>query len=196
MSGVVSSGALSGTLLLLSLAGLALAACDEAKPRPPVPAEGQPPPGPRDAAAAAKRAEAEASLSKESLPDTVAWAKPYVGEKLDRLFPKRDGACVGNTDLVTQRYGGEAPGVRVLGWAWDPAARKPLQHMLLSDERGTIVGAGETGAERTDVTAVRKDVTSHLTGWLGYTAKTRGEVDGWALMPDGKTLCPLGHLTL
>lgn len=178
----------------------ALTGCDEAKPRPPLPAEGQPPPGPREAADAASAPAAPApravDANQEALPALPAWARPLIGQEVKALFPRQDGVCVGNTDVVTLRYKAGSPGVRILGWAWDPAAKKPLARTLLADEAGKIVGAGETGAPRTDVTAVRKDVTSSTTGWLGYTAKTRGEVAGWAIMSDGKTLCPLGHLIL
>ena len=182
----------SGIRMALAAAALALlAGCDDPKPRGPMPAEGLPPPGPREAAGAAAP-----DIAPDAPPPTPAWATALIGQPAKTLFPRRDGACVGNTDAVTQRYKGASPSVRILGWAWDPAAKAPPAHILLVDEADRIVGVGETGVPRADVTAARKDITSPDTGWAGYTSQTSGKVAGWAIMPDGKTLCPLGHLSL
>lgn len=194
-------------IIPVSLLGLALAACDEPKPRGPVPPEGLPPPGPR-AAAAKVKAEMQAppgaaafpvdadGATRVDLPPPPGWAKDLIGQPLDAAFPARSNACIGNTDVVTVRFKGRRQGVRVLGWAWDPTAKAPLKRTLVADSAGRVVAGGETGTPRRDVTAVRTDVTSPDTGWLADIPLTKGEVTGWAILADGKTLCPLGHLSL
>jgi hypothetical protein len=176
--------------VLLALIAL-VAGCDKPKERPAKPAAeanaGLPagaPPAPG------------AATSQEPLPATPEWAAGYMGKKLAEVFPDQSGQCIGNTDLVNLHYNGATPGVRVEGWGWAPAAKAAVQRVLLVDEAGEVVGAGESGKPRPDVTAARKDITSPTTGWQAVTAKTTGGVYAFGLMPDGKQLCRLGHLSL
>lgn len=192
------------SIILASLVALAVAGCDERKPRGPLPPEGLPPPGPREAAAAAAPASPSTPAVKldangattAPLPPPPAWARPLIGQVLGAAFPKTANACIGNTDVVTARFQGTPRGVRVLGWAWEPTAKAPVKRVLLADEAGRIVAAAETGAPRADVAAARSDITSPDTGWLADAPKTSGQVTGWAILADGRTICPLGHLNL
>jgi hypothetical protein len=171
--------------VLIALTAL-VAACDKPKVRPAKPAAvanaglptGAPPqPG------------AGAPTSQDSLPAQPAWAADYIGKTLAAVFPDQNGQCIGNTDNVNLYYRGASQGVRVEGWGWAPAAKAAVARVLLVDEAGKVVGAGETGKPRPDVNAARKDITS-------VTAKTTGGVYAYGLMPDGKQLCRLGHLSL
>jgi hypothetical protein len=175
-------------LALLVLA----AACDKPKPRPARSPEtlnqGLP--------AGAPPSAASAPTSPDSLPAPPDWARDYIGKTLSQAFPDQNGQCVGNTDDVNLYYRGAAQGLRIEGWGWVPAAKAPVARVLLADEGGRIVGAGETGKARPDVTAARKDITSPTTGWQAVTAQGSGGVNAFGLMPDGKQLCRLGHLKL
>jgi hypothetical protein len=171
---------------------LALSACDKPKPRNLNDQGG--PPGATGAATASPPA---AAATAEPLPDLPKWAKSLMGQKISEAFPVQTTACVGNTDLVTMRYqGAVAPGTRIEGWGWDPAAKAPVQHILLVAGDGQIVGAGETGLPRPDVTAARKEVTSPTTGWQAYTPQGGGGLYAFGLLGDGKTACRLGHINL
>jgi len=170
----------------MALAAL-VAACDQPKPRP-----AQPTP----TAAVAPPALAGPPTTDEALPAQPQWATAYMGKPLAEVFPDQGGQCVGNTDVVNLYYRGSSQGLRVEGWGWAPEAKAPVARVLLVDEGGRIVGAGETGKSRPDVTAARKDITSSTTGWQAVTAKSAGGVDAFGLMPDGKSVCRLGHLNL
>jgi len=177
-----------------ALAVVALvAACDKPKTRPAKPPEvansGLPAGAPASAVAGARS-------SQEPLPAPPAWAAGYIGKPLTELFPDQNGQCVGNTDDVNLYYRGAAQGLRVEGWGWAPAAKAPVGRVLLVDEAGKIVGAGESGKARPDVTAARKDITAPDTGWQAVTPKSSGGVYAFGVMPDGKQVCRLGHLAL
>jgi hypothetical protein len=177
-----------------ALAVLVLAAaCDKPKPRPARPPEvlnrGLPDATPPTAAPSG-------ATSPESLPPPPAWAAGFIGKTISQVFPDQNGQCVGNTDVVSLYYRGSSQGLRVEGWGWVPAAKAPVARVLLVDDAGKIVGAGETGKPRPDVTAARKDITSPTAGWQAATAKSTGGIYAFGLMPDGKQACRLGHLNL
>ena len=166
------------TNVLLVAAGLlALAACDRPKVR-------KPPPPPEHAASAAR----------PPMPPLPEWSKELIGKPLASLFAGEFPACVGNTDNVEARYGGDAPGVEIVGWAWDPAIKAPIARVLLVDVTGLIAGAGETGLPRRDVNAAKPEITSPTTGWAAYTSRTAGPVDAYGVVGDGKSLCRMGRL--
>ncbi|MDB5477172.1 MAG: hypothetical protein JWP49_2683 [Phenylobacterium sp.] len=187
----------------LALCVLALSACDKPKPRDlndqggPLGASGATTAGGPAGTPAAATPAAKATTTAEPLPDLPKWAKSLMGQKINEAFPVQTTACVGNTDVVTMRYqGAVAPGTRIEGWGWDPAAKAAVQHILLVADDGQIVGAGETGLPRPDVTAARKEVTSPTVGWQAYTAQGGGGLYAFGLLGDGKTACRLGHINL
>jgi hypothetical protein len=166
----------------LALSSLAvLTACDQPKPRPPV---------------AGAPVAAAAAQNTEQMPAVPTWAVALVGKPFKEAFPGAEASCVGNTDNVDQRYQGASPGVRVVGWGWDPAAKAAVQRVVLVDADARIVGGGETGMARPDVTSARPDITSPTTGWAALTSKTSGPVDAYGIVGDGKSLCRLGHLEI
>jgi hypothetical protein len=177
---------------VLALAAF-VSACDKPKPRPAKPAEvanaGLP-------AGAAPAGQAGPQSTQDPLPGPPEWAAGYMGKTFAELFPDQNGQCIGNTDDVNLYYRGATQGLRVEGWGWSPAAKAPVARVLLVDDGGKVVGAGETGKPRPDVVAARKDITSPTTGWQAVTAKTTGGVYAFGLMPDGKQVCRLGHLNL
>jgi hypothetical protein len=173
---------------LAAAALIALTGCD----RPKFRGEQAPPASAAPAPAAAPAAPA-ANESADPLPAAPAWAADVIGKPLRSLYPS-DGQCIGNTDAVKLRHTGAAPGVEIIGWGWDPAAKAPVQRVVLIDRNFTIVGAGETGGERLDVPAARPEVTSKTTGWTAVTKLTQGPVDTMGVLADGKSVCRLGHL--
>jgi hypothetical protein len=175
-----------GLRLALAVGALSvLAGCDQPKQRgdakPPVQAAAAPVP-------------AGVHESTDPLPPAPPWADAVIGKPLRALYTK-DGQCIGNTDVVEMRYVGAKPGVKIIGWGWDPVAKQPVQRVVLMDRDFMIVGAGETGGERLDVPAARPNVTSKTTGWSAVTALTNGAIDTYGVLADGKTVCKLGHLS-
>ena len=184
-------------LLLLGMAALplaSLAACDRPKPRDQSQVSGPISGAPAPAAPAAP-AGPKVTISTEAPPPPASWATALIGQPLRPTFPG-SGACVGNTDVVDTRYKGGPGGAKIIGWGWDPAAKTAVQHVLLVDRDFKIVGAGETGLARPDVTAARPDITSRTTGWQATTTKTAGGLDSYGVLADGKTTCKLGHIEL
>ena len=166
--------------LLAAAATLALAGCDKPKDR------SQPAP-----AAPAASPTAAAPKPSGPLPALPAWSKDMIGKTQASLFPGEMKPCVGNTDNVEQRF---ADGVKIVGWGWDPAAKAPIEHVILVDVTGLVAGAGETGVARPDVVAAKPEIKSPTTGWAAFTSRTSGPVDGYGIIDGGKSLCRLGHL--
>jgi hypothetical protein len=158
--------------LSLAAAGLALAGCDNPKPR-----HGE----------AGKPAPASAP----GLPPLPEWSKAMVGQSQAGLFAGDPHPCVGNTDNVEQKY---ADGVKIVGWGWDPAIKAPIARVILVDVTGLVAGAGETGIARPDVNAAKPEITSPTTGWAAYTSRTSGPLAAFGIIDGGKSLCGLGHV--
>jgi hypothetical protein len=186
---------------ILGAALLALAACDKPKSRNPNDQGG--PLGatgatsnPGAQAAAPAAAPVKPTTTTDPLPALPKWSAAYVGKPLKDVFADQGAPCIGNTDLIGMRYTGAAStGVRVEGWGWDTTGKKAVARILLVDDAGKVVGAGETGLPRPDVAAARKDITSPTTGWQAYTAQSAGGVYAFGLVGE-KAVCRLGHINL
>lgn len=133
--------------------------------------------------------------SPQSAPAVEAWAAGFLGKPIRGSFTK-EGACLGNLDLLSLRYAGPAPGSQVIGWGWDLAARRAVERVLLADEAGLVVGAGSGGSPRPDVPRVIPAVTSKTTGWQATTSKVSGRVIAFGLVAGGTAVCALGQIEL
>ena len=171
----------AGLAAALALA-TALAGCDKPKDRTPPPAEAGAP------------LTVPVTPAGDPMPALPAWSGDYVGKALASVYSGEVKICKGNTDNVQTRYGGAAPGVQIVGWGWDSAAKTPIARVLLADSEGMIVGAGESGLPRPDVTTAVPEATSPNTGWAAYTARTTGPINSYGLIDGGKVLCALGRL--
>jgi len=185
---------------ILGAALLALAACDKPKPRDQADAGG--PLGATGAAsnpgaqAGPAATPADAKATTDALPALPKWSAAYMGKTFKDLFADQTASCIGNTDDVAMRYkGADSSGVRIEGWGWNIPDKTAVAHILIVTDDGKIVGAGETGLPRPDVTAARKDITSPTTGWQAYTAQTAGGVYAFGLLGE-KAACRLGHINL
>lgn len=156
---------------VLMLAALALvAACDEPKQRDRAPA------APPQAAA----------------PAAAAWAAGLEGQAVATVFP---GAfvCQAYVDGPTERAAGR---VTIVGWAWVPAKGAGASRIVVADNTGKIVGFGEGGQPRPDVSAAVKEITSPDVGFQASTSVTSGAVTLFAVDPEAKTACKLGEARL
>lgn len=128
-------------------------------------------------------------------PTPPAWVAPLLGKPLRAAFP-RDGVCVGNTDGVARLYAGPPAAARVVGWAWEFAAKSPVPRVVIVDAAGVIIGGGEAGVLRTDVPPVVPAVTSDRSGWEAVAPQTRGRLEVFGVVEDGRAVCPLAGLEL
>ena len=128
-------------------------------------------------------------------PPPPAWVAPLLGKPLRSAFP-RDGVCVGNADRVVRRYAGPPAGVRVVGWAWELAAKAPIPRVVIVGAAGTIIGGGESGALRTDVPPAVPAVTSDHSGWEAVSPQTTGRVEVFGVVEAGRAICPLAGVDL
>jgi hypothetical protein len=165
-------------LATLAVALLTLAACDKPKPRP---AAAPPPPA--------------KGHTTDPLPEPPEWLTVLLGRNYAQALPEK-APCIGNTDVVGLRYDGASPGTQIIGWGWDPTTTAPVQRVIIVDGAGTIVGGGQTGLARPDVTAARPEVTSPTTGWSATTTLTKGAVDTYGIVANGRGACFLGHMEL
>ena len=132
-------------------------------------------------------------ISPQGAPQPPIWAIEVIGKSLATVFPSRVD-CIGNTDLVVLKYAGKPPGLKVLGWGWDPASRRIIERFILVDSQLQIVGFGEGGVRRPDVIAARLDIEDERVGWYGYIPVDAGTVQVFGVV--GRSVCPLGSLSL
>jgi hypothetical protein len=162
-------------LVVTALAALALAGCDKPKDRTPK----------------TDPATATAAPPAGALPALPEWSQAMIGKAKADLFPGEMKPCKGNTDNVDKTF---ADGVRVVGWAWDPATQEPVPRVILVDVTGLVAGAGETGIARPDVNRVVPEIKSPATGWSALTSRTTGPLETYGIIDGGKSLCVLGHV--
>ena len=167
-------------LIAISLA-LCLSACDKAADRVPSLARTPTPVDDPDAPPAP---------GVHAIP---AWAAGLIGKSLATTYPGKLGTCVGNTDSITART---KAGTEIVGWGWDSAAAAVVPQIVLVDAAGTMIGAGETGLPRDDVTKAMPQVTSKTPGWSAFTPKETGEIKAYGLIKNGKGICVLGGIKL
>lgn len=175
------------TSLTMAVACLALAGCKRPQWATP-----EKPPEPQTVAAAA--AEANEPASHRAVQTLPEWARGLIGRNPRAAFP-RNGACIGNSDGIGERFAGPPAGVKVFGWGWDVAAKRPVRRVVMVDAAYVIIGAGEGGIARKDVAKARPEFGA-TAGWAAVTGMTRGPVDVYGIVENGSAICPLGHLEL
>jgi hypothetical protein len=83
----------------------------------------------------------------------------------------------------------------LFGWGWLPSENRGPETIVLADDRNTIVGLARGLEPRADIAAHFRNPKMLATGWSGYyhVDRTSKIITGYAILPDGKTLCPLGQ---
>lgn len=177
-----------GRLVLIALAALAAAGCSRPSWTDPETSKGsRAPPLPPTRPGLPTRPTAG--------PPLPAWVVPLMGKPLREAFP-RLGACLGNTDAVSLRFMAKGGASRVIGWAWDPAAKAPVARVVLADAADRIVGGGESGYARPDVPIAVPAVTSDKAGWEAMTPRSSGRVGAFAVVQGGQAVCSLAGIEL
>jgi hypothetical protein len=79
------------------------------------------------------------------------------------------------------------------GWAWDIAARRAPQKIVLALPDGLVVGFGDAGTPRPDVQR-SMNIPEVLTGWNGEALAPHGsQLRAFAVLADEKSICPLNN---
>jgi hypothetical protein len=116
---------------------------------------------------------ASANTVTTPLPPYPAWSAGMIGKPLASVV-KGKADCFGVFDAISAKHIGAKPGSEVEGWAWDKAAKQPVQHVLIVDMDDRIVGAADSGKPRADVVAAYPYITSKDVGWHGVLGATTG----------------------
>jgi hypothetical protein len=145
-------------------------------------------------------------------PDLVCRYAPFLRENhlsifADRLFTAR-GESLTNLFVRTsaQECSGSFEGLKLLddpakqkgtvfGWGWLRRESRGPETIVLADNGGTIVGLAHGMEPRPDVAAHSRNPKMVATGWSGYfhAEPSSRIITAYAVLPDGKTLCPLGQ---
>ncbi len=107
------------------------------------------------------------------LPPYPAWSAGMIGKPLAEVV-KGKANCIGVFDAIAARHTGANPGVEVEGWAWEPAAKKGVQHVLIVNLNDIIIGAAEGGRSRPDVPTNSPNITTPMVGWRGVVGESTG----------------------
>jgi len=132
--------------------------------------------------------DAPAAGSTAALP-YPSWSAPMMGKPLSALFPRRATNCAGHLDGLMEST--SATGTRIGGWAFDTSTHSAVSRVLLTDNSGVVVGAGNGGFMRYDVPANNPGVQSQATGWYGYASIVSRGLRAWAITSDPGTVCSL-----
>jgi hypothetical protein len=146
--------------------------------------------GPRVPPASAMPARPGLPQVEMAAPPAPAWAAALLGRQLKTAFPGTQ-TCLGTTDMVELRFLGPPSGSRLIGWGWDVARKEPVKRILIVDDRGQIIAAGEGGEDRPDVPRSVKSINSAKTGWKAVVPLTSGHVEAWGLLADERSVCSL-----
>ena len=160
---------------VLVAAGLLVVSCGPKAPQE----EAAPPPGP------------SAASPSPSLFSAFPWSVALQGQTVAAAFPKQI-RCIGYVDGPVER---NAQSVRVIGWGWDQDHLTPLARVIVTDEQGKIVGFGEGGMDRQDVSRGIPEITSPKSGWAAILPTTPGAYKIYGLGGDN-TACSLGEFRL
>ncbi|RST86283.1 hypothetical protein EJC49_11300 [Aquibium carbonis] len=128
------------------------------------------------------------------------YARPqpwWIGRPAAGLFRNAPAdRCMGFFDAASD-LGRLANATYVQGWAWDAAARRVPEWVVLLDDDGIIRSLARSGLPREDVGAVHPHLAGSRPGWRGYAANADpiAAYQAHAVLSDGATLCPLGAHT-
>ncbi len=124
------------------------------------------------------------------------YARPqpwWIGRPARTLFADAPAErCIGFFDAGSD-LGRIRDGSYVNGWAWDVAAQKPPEWVVLLDGDGTVRSLARSGLVRPDVGEAHPALAGSRPGWRGYADRTDAisHYRAFAVLSDGATICPL-----
>jgi hypothetical protein len=103
--------------------------------------------------------------------------------------------CGGTWEFTAVFDNGDTSGESATGWAWDNAANRRPQMVLLLDEAQVVRGLAGVTRVRQDVAfALHKD-SMVSSGWFGFAKRVPGDPSyrAYALLNDGRSVCQLNN---
>jgi hypothetical protein len=81
---------------------------------------------------------------------------------------------------------------RATGWAWDNERASVPSTIVITDDKGVIVGLGLTGYRRPDVSKAVPEISSTHSGWQGLVNGVADRsLTAYAVLDDGRMICRL-----
>jgi hypothetical protein len=121
------------------------------------------------------------------------------GEPLTAFFDSTsDQDCSGSFEGLKRFEETTKQKGAVSGWAWLRNESRGPETIVLADDGNVIVGLARGLQPRPDIAAYFRNPKMFATGWSGYYDAGRSSriLTGYAILPGGKTLCPVGHVNL
>jgi hypothetical protein len=124
----------------------------------------------------------------------TAWGEPLT----DFFADVSSHECSGSVDRVEPTEETARQKGAVFGWGWVATENRGPETVILADDRHAIVGLARGLEPRPDISAHFRNPKMLATGWSGYYHLDSASqiMTGYAILPDGKTLCPLGQVDL
>ncbi|MBY0291763.1 MAG: hypothetical protein K2W92_00525 [Alphaproteobacteria bacterium] len=119
----------------------------------------------------------------------------WVGSKLSDVLvvsPNVD-TCQGAIEKIVPIVGSSAPNdARVMGWAWNNAARLPIERILLVNQENIIIGVASGGYASPSSSNTPKNIKSAIIGWHGFAKlPDDGIIRAFGVIRNGLEACPL-----
>jgi len=121
------------------------------------------------------------------------------GEPLTALFVGTSvQMCSGSFEGLKRLEDGPRRKGTVSGWGWLRNEKHGFATIVLGDDRGVTVGLARGMERRPDVASLFRNPEMLAIGWSGYfnAEPTSRIITAYGILPDGKTLCPLGQVVL
>jgi hypothetical protein len=124
---------------------------------------------------------------------------PYaIGDRLaDHFSVVPAEASIGAFEQCQPIHDGQYPGFSVSGWAWDKAANRPVQDLVLCEPGGRIVGVAHSTHDRGDVLMFFPYMALRC-GWFGYVRREPPgtPLSAYAVVNRGRGACLIGQAKL
>jgi len=130
------------------------------------------------------------AIRQKRLSIFAAGRQDWIGQPVSRVFvPGSPKLCSGDLETLSAL----TDGYLASGWAWDRAADRPPQDIVLTNPAGAIVGFGQTrpgGYPRND--PAHRPPSDW--DWVGFarTAGMSGAIQAYAIVHSGEMACPMG----
>jgi hypothetical protein len=99
--------------------------------------------------------------------------------------------CQGFWDVAAKLDSPDDLAESATGWAWDNAANRPPQIVVIADQAGIIRGLARFTLQRDDVARAMRNNRMTSSGWFGFVRRrpAGGTYHAYALLSDSVSLC-------
>lgn len=117
-----------------------------------------------------------------------------VGRRLDDFAPVKTRTCEGEVTSATPLPAG-VDQLSAFGWVWDSNSQStPTWILLVNPATQTVAGLGRSGFPRPHVPKHFDHIRDGYTGWYGHAVGDRYQLQAFALLDDGRSVCRIKSL--